>query len=980
MPEWHSSEDKIVSEAISGNNQQPLKPLGNRLEETQTFAVFQEELEVIDELDDPVDVWYRCVEWLGSTQYLKENTLPKVVEDALAYLEKCRFAQNDVRHLRIWLAKIHRLCASPETFPDAAQEFYHLASKRIGMELALYYEEYTSLLVRMQRWREASVVLQTGVSREARPLNRLLRHASDFSNVYNAYLKKLSDENISLESLPYEPPFPPPRTILGTKASTDATSTSEKLSTVQNNGVPHAAKPFQIYSDAPTPRSEHTLSTALTVPPSNVIGEQGPNLPLFYDATSGKRIEYAAFHFPVLYENGQEKSMEEYRAERYFASLSSSLQAPESQSFPVPTDRPLSSFQNEPLQPTPKKEVFDVLTPVALSPKPALKPSSPTIHTKAALADIMDLFNQPLRSETQQTPPKSPKPNHSSDFGSPNNVTKTISFNELSSVKEATNNFAQPSAVPSHSVDSPYENRVYKSQLAHSPQNSQLFSGLPADTFVNESSLPAISSNAKRRRTLSGSPPSMTYRNHYGSIPSLDEQPMFSLNEKHELHTVNPYLQNEPFTNIHEHDSLVMNKPLEHPVLPPLPTIIHPLDQPLRDCLYHALGPYLRSDENYHEIDSNFTMIEAIESFVSKPRTTPSGRGRRRSNSTRLSLLNSPTFPLTYPPNVKLGIISKLGQGAFAPVYLAKGLPLENELSEKRESDTVDYKLYALKIETPASSLEYYLTLEARRRMSGTRDVGSILPVYYLCMYRNTSHLLMDYRPQGSVLDLVNSLRNTSSSVPGIDEMLVFFFSIELFRIVEGLHSHQIIHGDLKADNALLRLEAVNDIEWDASYSPEGFCGWSSKGIFLIDFGRGLDMSLFDPKTKFMANWETDSQDCIEMREGEPWTYQVDYHGLAAIIHTMLFGQYIETKLDYSGGQRRQVLTQRMKRYWNQELWNRLFDVLLNPTLQTSDGSLPIPDLLKNVRLEMENWLVYHSTSGIGLKGMLKKIEQKLAS
>ncbi|WBW75621.1 mitotic spindle checkpoint kinase Bub1 [Schizosaccharomyces osmophilus] len=996
MPEWHSSEDKILNEAVSGNDtkiaQQAIRSSGNRLEETQTFAVFQEELEVIDELDDPVDVWHRCVEWLDSTQYLKENILPKVLDDALAYLEKCKFAQNDVRHLRIWLVKIHRLCASPETFPNAAHEFYHLASKRIGIELSLFYEEYTSLLIRMQRWKEASEVLQTGISREARPLTRLLRHASEFSNVYNAYLKKLSDENIPLESVAYETPFPPPRTILGTKASTVATSTSEQPSAREQN-VPQATKPFQIYSDAPAPHPEHSVAAASAAPSSNVVGEQEPDLPMFYDATSGKRIEYASFRFPVLYANGQEKSMEEYRAERYFDSVSSSLQAPDSQSFAVPVGPSLSTLHQQAPQTTPKKEVFDVLTPVALSPKPAFKPPSPTIHTKAALADIMDLFNQPLRSETQQTPPKSPIPNQYSDFGTPANVTKTISFNELSSVKEDADRNAKPSSLTGHFAESSYETKEHKSQLPHSHlPDFQSFPGLPGDTFVNESSIPAISNDAKRRRTFSGSPPSVPYKSHYESIPHFEERPVeptngftvnpvsLPFNENNDLHTVNPFLQTEALARFNEHDLLSINEPMKHPVLPSLPTTIHPLDQSLRDCLFQALRPYLKFDENYHEIDSNFTSLEAIESFVHKPKATTSGRGRRRSNSTRLSLLSSPSFPLLYPPNVKIGIISKLGQGAFAPVYLAKELPLESEISEKKENGTIDSKLYALKIESPSSPIEYYLTQEARRRMSGDRDIDSILPVYYLSMYQNSSHLLMEYRPQGSVLDLVNSLRNSSSSVPGIDEMLVFFFSIEFLRIIEGLHSQQIIHGDLKADNALLRLETVNDLEWDPSYSPEGYCGWSSKGIFLIDFGRGLDMSLFKPKTKFMANWETDLQDCIEMREGEPWTYQVDYHGLAAIIHTMLFGQYIETRLDYSTGQRRQVLTQRMKRYWNQEIWNQLFDVLLNPTLQTTEGNLPIPDQLKGIRLEMEKWLVYHSTSGIGLKGMLKKIEQKLAS
>ena len=42
-----------------------------------------------------------------------------------------------------------------------------------------------------------------------------------------------------------------------------------------------------------------------------------------------------------------------------------------------------------------------------------------------------------------------------------------------------------------------------------------------------------------------------------------------------------------------------------------------------------------------------------------------------------------------------------------------------------------------------------------------------------------------------------------------LDELLVMFFTIEFLRLLEGLHSAGLIHGDLKIDNCLVRLEDV---------------------------------------------------------------------------------------------------------------------------------------------------------------------------
>ena len=204
--------------------------------------------------------------------------------------------------------------------------------------------------------------------------------------------------------------------------------------------------------------------------------------------------------------------------------------------------------------------------------------------------------------------------------------------------------------------------------------------------------------------------------------------------------------------------------------------------------------------------------------------------------------------------------------------------------------------------------------------------------------------------------------RDTNADFSRSLSLLVTFFSIELLRVVEGMHQAGFIHGDLKIDNCLLRLEDVpgGAAALSSIYSPTGEQGWSCKGIKLIDFGRTIETGLFPVGQEFLSDWAVDAKDCFEMRERKPWTYQADYFGLAGIVYCLLFGKYIEvssitTSID--GANKRFKISTPFKRYWQGNIWSNLFDILLNPTLLRPEGHLPLCDDLAALRQEMESWL-----------------------
>lgn len=286
----------------------------------------------------------------------------------------------------------------------------------------------------------------------------------------------------------------------------------------------------------------------------------------------------------------------------------------------------------------------------------------------------------------------------------------------------------------------------------------------------------------------------------------------------------------------------------------------------------------------------------------------------------------------------------------------------------------------AVKMEEPPSAWEFYILRQAKRRLGVGRAGESVVEAYEMHLFRDEGFLVEEYRGQGTLLDLVNVCRAEGGAM---DELLCVYFAVELFRTVEALHGKGIIHGDLKADNVLVRFDSTLEGAWSGQYSREGRNGWSAKGITLIDFGRGIDMKAFRPDVQFIADWKTSEADCAEMREMRPWTYQIDYHGLAGVVHSMLFGKYLETIAERggtlgAGATKTYRIRESLKRYWQTELWGEVFDLLLNPLmhLDREEGKkLPVLTGMRELRRKMEDYLEENCEKGVGLKGQIRRME-----
>ena len=205
-----------------------------------------------------------------------------------------------------------------------------------------------------------------------------------------------------------------------------------------------------------------------------------------------------------------------------------------------------------------------------------------------------------------------------------------------------------------------------------------------------------------------------------------------------------------------------------------------------------------------------------------------------------------------------------------------------------------------------------------------------------------------------TLLDLLNAYHqhplfdhDACRALAGLDEMISLYYALDMTRAVRALHEHGILHGDLKLDNFLLRF-AEEDEDIDAEDKTIHVCGGGDldlylekNGITLIDFGRAIDLHCFsspvqrssvqflqDDNPRCIANSSTSPvADCPSQRAGKPWSYDLDYAGLAGCFHMLLH----HAPITYQDGDPVLPKTLPLRRYWQCDLWTNIFKQLLDP-------------------------------------------------
>ena len=150
----------------------------DRQEEKQAkrHAFEQEVADSSDDSDDPLEVWTRYINWVREAYpqgHTTESGLITLVERCTRHFLSYPQYKDDPRYLRLFILYAR--------YFDAPVDIYlFLEMNQIGLSLALYYEEYAGLMEMQGRFGKAESVYLMGLSKEARPVERLRRKYNEF--------------------------------------------------------------------------------------------------------------------------------------------------------------------------------------------------------------------------------------------------------------------------------------------------------------------------------------------------------------------------------------------------------------------------------------------------------------------------------------------------------------------------------------------------------------------------------------------------------------------------------------------------------------------------------------------------------------------------------------------------------------------------------------------------------------------------------
>lgn len=905
-------------------------------------------LEEIEDADDPLELFLNYINWIkikypqGITT--KRSGMLQLLERCLQYFKADALYINDPRYVKLWIWYIE---VFQTTLHDKKDTLYYMVRHDIGAKLALVYESLANVLWDLRAYEEAVSILRQGLVAECRPLKRLQKQLDLFTKQH---------DKIKVETVPVKSVSDLNRNILGQSKQSilrDYERDEQSAGTPPNR---QKKAKLDIYIE------EEDENYNLHAPKTGVANHELREFPSKYKLSK----ENQKLAEPV--QNGIKlkplNSIEEQRISKLenalllskpktaiFSDTNGKLE-PKYKVMHIPNKNPERIDVNyDLLYPNPGQELcLDEILAIKrnvykkldkLSGKARIlkeKPIAP--FPSEVYRDETIQLRSPLKPEPRPTgivsnavvlQPASPTITmHSKN--AMNEIYNMFNHNEFGHVPEALSS-RLPEDENTERRFEMFENftQDFTKKSLDDLTEVRPFGKSPVKTPRS------VSKNQKLKSFMTPLKDSKVLENFSSPQrkPTIDVTSLKISN----LSTNPSYLQENPSSSHNFQHSF------EKPI-PSNPSLVvkDPLNDSYRQHLLSSTKP-LNDYIGFHKYEYDLKMSGQLS--------------RINKSSNKKNMNKNPIINFQKTDDLYF-IRGELGQGGYATVYLA---------------ESSNGALKALKVEKPPNLWEFYVLRQISERLEDEKRIlQSIILVDSLHFFRDESYLVLNYISQGTILDLINKERNKSSTGQSFNELLVIFFSIELMKVIESLHQINIIHGDLKPDNCMIRFEPFDSDIGD--YNSSGLNNWDKKGIFLIDFGRSFDMSILPPGTKFKANWKCDDQDCPEMRENKEWTFEADYYGLAGIIHCMLFGTYIKT-IKVKGRYR---LLNGLKRYWQKALWEELFDLLLNSAEYAetlNNGSLPITSLLTAQRLKLEAYLMQNSNSE-KLKNIIHEIEMDI--
>lgn len=284
----------------------------------------------------------------------------------------------------------------------------------------------------------------------------------------------------------------------------------------------------------------------------------------------------------------------------------------------------------------------------------------------------------------------------------------------------------------------------------------------------------------------------------------------------------------------------------------------------------------------------------------------------------------------------------KLGEGGYGKVFLAVDL-MKEDGGDMRKDDGDELtddgvNQVAIKIEAPASVWESYIIFRIQSHCMNTAnsDGSRHFPrLMSASIYSDVSFLVIDYYEQGSLLGVLNVYRQQNNN---IDEAIVLFYACELVKSVLILHEAGIIHTDIKLENLLVLTPKASmsqcSATWSSIFRRDGSEGWKERGLVLIDYGRAIDLKLLKDEEGsrfYIKSKHSTFNGSPRIARGLDISHEMDWYGAADCLHWLLHQKGMSLSPTASTADKKTKLLNPFKRYWQTDIWEPLFEDLLNP-------------------------------------------------
>ncbi|EDQ90356.1 uncharacterized protein MONBRDRAFT_32082 [Monosiga brevicollis MX1] len=207
---------------------------------------------------------------------------------------------------------------------------------------------------------------------------------------------------------------------------------------------------------------------------------------------------------------------------------------------------------------------------------------------------------------------------------------------------------------------------------------------------------------------------------------------------------------------------------------------------------------------------------------------------------------------------------------------------------------------------------------------------------------------------EGTLQDVVQLAANSPA---GLDETLAIYYAVELLRAVEGMHGAGVVHGSLQPSNIYLRNDAEDEDGWQKEWRADGSNGWADRGLLLANFTAAFS-TVDENQVRSLVPFFSALQKQLRR---PALGLDLDYLGLANTMHWLLYGTEMSLALTEDGF----MPATPFKAAWVQPLWQRFFHELINNTAVD----------LKSLRLQFEQHLAVHPFKANALRSLLTKQE-----